>query len=212
MGNFFDAESGSIVNLLGSEFLLDGVLLENLVVGEAFTITERDVSLSGVLADGTPFDFDLNRTDTIFGDFFAPGSTLTVTLSGGLSVEGEGDFDLDGDVDGGDVDFYIGSLGQPATGELAILDLDADGQITLADHNLHVSTLVTTSNGVTGALLGDVNLDGSVDVLGDGFDLIGSLGQSVPSRAQGDLNADGFVTVLGDAFILVADLGNSNSP
>ena len=74
---------------------------------------------------------------------------------------------------------------------MAQLDLDTDGEVTLADHNLHVTTLVTTSNGVTGTPLGDVNLDGSVDVLGDGFALIGGLGQSVTSRAQGDLNADG---------------------
>ena len=95
---------------------------------------------------------------------------------------------------------------------MAQLDLDTDGEVTLADHNLHVTTLVTTSNGVTGTPLGDVNLDGSVDVLGDGFALIGGLGQSVTSRAQGDLNADGIVNVLGDAFILIGDLGNSNEP
>ena len=73
-----------------------------------------------------------------------------------------------------------------------------------------MSTLVTTSNGITGALLGDVDLDGSVNVLSDAFALIGSLGQSVTSRAQGDLNADGVVNVLADAFILIGDLGNSN--
>ena len=69
-----------------------------------------------------------------------------------------------------------------------------------------------TSNGVTGALLGDINLDGTVDVLNDAFILVGSLGQSVTSRAQGDLNADGEVTVLGDAFILVSQLGQSTDP
>ena len=130
-----------------------------------------------------------------------------------VNVEPEpitGDFDADGDVDGDDVDFYISNLNQPATGELEQLDLDGDGNVTLADHNFHVTTLVTTSNGVTGALLGDVNLDGVVNVLSDGFALVGSLGQSVTSRAQGDLNADGVVNVLGDGFILVGQLGQSN--
>lgn len=133
-------------------------------------------------------------------------------LVGAIGLEKIGDFDVDGDVDGDDVDFYIGNLNQPATGNLAQLDLDGDGQVTLADHNLHVTTLVVTSNGVTGALLGDVNLDGTVDVLGDAFALIGSLGLSVTSRSQGDLNADGMVDVLGDAFILVGQLGQSNDP
>ena len=121
-----------------------------------------------------------------------------------------GDFDTDGDVDGGDVDFYIGRLDQPATGDLAQLDLDGDGTVTIADHNLHVTTLVVTSNGVTGALVGDVDLDGVVDVLSDAFALIGSLCQSVTSRSEGDLNADGVGTVLGDAFILISQLGQSN--
>ena len=87
------------------------------------------------------------------------------------------------------------------------MDLDGDGDVTIADHNLHVTTLVVTSNDLTGALPGDVNLDGTVDVLTDAFALVGSLSQSVTSRSQGDLDADGVVTVLGDAFILVGDLG-----
>lgn len=123
-----------------------------------------------------------------------------------------GDFDNDGDVDGDDVDFYIGNIGSAAAGQLAQLDLDADGTVSLADHNTHVTTLVQTANGVTGALLGDVNLDGAVDVLTDAFALVGNLNQSATRRAQGDLNADGTVNVLGDGFILVGGLGQSNEP
>ena len=121
-----------------------------------------------------------------------------------------GDFDADGDVDGDDVDFYIGNLGQAATGEFAQLNLNDDSQVTLADHDLHLTTLVVTSNGVTGALLGDVNLDGTVDVLTDAFVLIANLGGSATSHSQGDLNADGIVDVLGDAFLLISQLGQSN--
>lgn len=121
-----------------------------------------------------------------------------------------GDFDADGDVDGDDVDFYIGNLNQAAEGAFAQLDLNGDGQVTLADHDLHLTTLVVTSNGVTGALLGDVNLDGTVDVLTDAFALIANLGGSATSHSQGDLNADGIVDVLGDAFLLISQLGQSN--
>lgn len=139
---------------------------------------------------------------------FSTATTARIFFDVGLL----GDFDNDGDVDGAEVDFYIGNLGQQATGEFTLLDLDGDGDVTIADHNLYVTTLVVTSNGVTGALLGDVDLDGTVDVLSDAFALVGSLGQSVTSRSQGDLNADGVVDVLNDAFILVAQLGQSNEP
>ena len=121
-----------------------------------------------------------------------------------------GDFNSDGDVDGDDVDFFIGGLGEQATGDFAQLDLDGDGEVTLADHDLIVTTLVVTSNGVAGALLGDVDLTGGVDVLSDGFTLVGSLGMIVTSRSQGDLDADGRIDVLNDAFRLIADLGQSN--
>ena len=205
VGRDFDAFSGSEVSLFGSEFLLNDVLLESLVPGEAFTITERNVLLSGMLTDGTPLDFNRNGTNSFSQDFFDPASTLTVTM-----VE-EGDFDFDGDVEIDDVDFYIGSLGLFATGELVRLDLDSVGVVTVADHNLHVNALVTASNAVTGRLLGDVSLDGSVNVLDDAFELVGNLGLSVTSQAQGDLNADGVVNVLGDAFLLVGNLDESTS-
>ena len=99
----------------------------------------------------------------------------------------------------------------PANGDLAQLDLDTDGFVTLADHDLHVTSLVMTSNGRVGALVGDINLDGSVDVLNDAFAFIAGLGGSVSGYANGDLNADGVVNVLGDAFRLVANLGQTNA-
>ena len=123
-----------------------------------------------------------------------------------------GDFDLDGDVDADDIDFYSGNLGLASTGDLAQLDLDEDDLVTLADHDLHVTTLVETSNGRTGSLLGDINLDGSVDVLNDAFALVSGLGGSTGGYANGDLNADGVINVLDDAFRLIANLGQTNDP
>ena len=80
VGDTFEARNGSTMNLLGSDFVLDGVLLDDLVLGEAFTILDRDVTLSGLLADGSPFSFDLDSvpTPTQFG--FEPDATVTVTL------------------------------------------------------------------------------------------------------------------------------------
>ena len=120
-----------------------------------------------------------------------------------------GDFNSDGSVDAVDIDFYAGNLGSPAVGDLAQLDLDADDHITIADHDLHITTLVETSNPQSGTLIGDVNLDGAVDVLNDAFALVAGLGGSVGGYANGDLNADEQINVLGDAFRLVSNLGQT---
>ena len=121
-----------------------------------------------------------------------------------------GDFDVDGDVDIADIDFYVGLIESPATGDLAQLDLDGDGLITFSDLEIHVTSFVQTSNGETGTFLGDFDLDGTVDVLNDAFVLIGSLGTSSSSYAEGDINLDGIVDVLGDAFIFIGNLGSTN--
>ena len=83
-GDSFDARSGSFVNLFGTEFFLNGSLIDASSLGEPFAIFDRgeDVVLSGVFADGTLFDFDLNSNSSpIFSslDFFASDSTLTIT-------------------------------------------------------------------------------------------------------------------------------------
>ena len=118
-----------------------------------------------------------------------------------------GDFDTDGDVDVDDINFYTNNLGQPASFN-PDMDLNNDQLINLADHDLHVSTLVQT-NGLSGTVIGDINFDGTVNVLGDAFALIANLGFSDVGYGQGDLNADGRVDVLGDAFRLISNLGMS---
>ncbi|MDA8564210.1 hypothetical protein N9L06_07155 [Mariniblastus sp.] len=129
-------------------------------------------------------------------------------LNGGLI----GDFDNDNDVDLDDIDFYVGNLGSPAQFGFAQLDLNSDAQITLDDFELHVTTFVRTNNGQTGTFIGDLNLNGTVDVLGDALTLIGNLGNPATSYGQGDLNLDGTVDVLDDAFTLIAMLGSTNEP
>ena len=76
--------SGGEVNLFGTEFALDGNPIENLVLDEEFIVTNRNVTLSGILADGSFIETDLN---TQFGNFSgnnpdgaATGATVTVTL------------------------------------------------------------------------------------------------------------------------------------
>ena len=146
------------------------------------------------------FGFDWTVDHPITHDF----SLLSTTLAG--------DFNMDGSVDDEDIDFYSGNLDRAAVGSLLQLDLNNDAGVTLADHDIHVTTLVETSNGVFGTFLGDINLDGNVDVLGDAFILVSNLSSLASvGWGDGDLNADGQIDVLGDAFRLIGNLGQSNT-
>ena len=80
IGSNFAADSGSEINVFGTEFFLSGTPVDNLVLGET-TILElgEDVALSGLLADGTPFDFGNN---SLPNRGIRSGATLTVTLVG----------------------------------------------------------------------------------------------------------------------------------
>lgn len=166
--------------------------------GRSFDISSGFPVLSTVGVDGAVLATN--------GDVGSPGFTPLVPATSLV-----GDFEPDGDVDADDIDFYSGNIGQAATGNLAQLDFDGDGIVTLDDHQFHIETYVQTPNG-PGTFVGDINLDGSVNVLGDAFALVGSLGlTSGAGYANGDLNADGAVNVLGDAFALVGNLGRNNA-
>lgn len=108
-GAFF-ADSGSEVHLLGTEFSLDGILLDSLIPGQSLSIFDRESILSGILADGSSFSFNLNSLDRYSGDYFDSAALLTVSLA--LS----GDFDFDGDVDGSDL---LALQRNPDVGDLA---------------------------------------------------------------------------------------------
>ena len=82
-GDSFDARSGSFVNLFATEFSINDSLISELEIGETITIFDRgdDLILSGLFADGTRFDFELNSS-TVFSntrDSFDSGATLTIT-------------------------------------------------------------------------------------------------------------------------------------
>ena len=198
---------GGSVDLNGTLGLVTGALLDA-EVGDRFRILEAG-SLGGSQFDSINFEavgaFDF---DVIYGTDFVDVEVLGVD-PGPFNIFG--DFDLDGDVDADDIDFYSGNVDfEFAQGEFAQLNQNGDGLITLADHNTLVFTLAETSNGQTGTFLGDFNLDGRVDVLEDAFTLVGNLGSENAGFADGDVNADGRVDVLVDAFALVTNLGNSN--
>ena len=207
---FRNDDSGS-VNFTGTEFTLDGVPITDLGTTE---INDRNVTLAGVLADGSAFSFELDTTvpanlEGGSGDFFSSAGSVSVTLVPSSVL---GDFDGNGVVDCDDLDGYIGNLetavvaGSPE----AALDFNGDGMLTLADANSTITDLVVTPNGITGTFPGDFNCDGTVDVLNDAFALVNNLGGTVTSYAQGDASFDGAVDVLNDAFTLINNLGSTN--
>ena len=175
-----------------SDFFFNGDVADGILNG---VITE--VSFQSPFGSGNAVDFSIQRI-SVLSDVVIPG-----------------DFDRDGNVDADDIDFYKNQI-DLTVADAAFnpdLDLDLNNVIDLDDHALHIETLVQTSTEFVGTSIGDVNLDGVVDVLGDAFILIANLGSSAPvGYAGGDLNADCIVDVLSDAFALIANLGNSNSP
>ena len=83
----------AVVNLFGTDFAIDGVPISGLPLNGVFEITNRDVTLSGTLSDGSTFSNFLDSTtpigalnfDPVFGEvlpgFATPGSTVNVILT-----------------------------------------------------------------------------------------------------------------------------------
>ena len=167
-------------------------------------LPEADLQASGLLAT----DFKLNKASDstrydhlpLIVDFAASDSLFLLA----------GDFDADGDVDLVDLNQYSGLIGEVASGDLAKLDLDEDGFVGANDAIYLYENLVETSNGNVGTFAGDLNLDGIVDVLDDGFGFISNLNQPAVSWSQGDFNFDQVVDVVGDGFLLIQNLDRSN--
>jgi len=154
-------------------------------------------------ADGAGID-TIGAFDPV-DDGSTPGTLIGGGGGGGLT----GDLNGDDVVDCLDVNEYAGNIGESPTGALADLDLNTDDAITLEDVQFLIADLVVASNGITGTIVGDMNCDGQVSILGDALILVTNLGSNAV-YTEGDLNLDGTVNVLGDALILVTNLGMTN--
>jgi len=129
-GGDFDVSSGEI-NLFGGNLALDGVPLEGLTMGEAFTVANRGQTLSGMFADRSEFSFDLNVGNVLGGDFFDSDVTLTVTLVEVDPAPIVGDVDQDGTVGFSDVPTFISVL---ASGVFQFeADIDQNGVVDFSD-------------------------------------------------------------------------------
>ena len=216
----------SLIFTFDQDVIFTSIELESVVATDTFDVLVDGVALLETTGDDAFIDdLGLLGTTTI-----AAGSEITFAIGGNVSngslrmesfevrVVAEtailGDFNGDGTVDVDDIDFYIGNIGAEdteGTEELAQLDLNGDENITIEDLNFHITTLAETSNGVQGALLGDLNLDGRVDVLGDAFELIANIGSNGEiSYGLGNINGDLMVDILNDAVLLIGNLGLNN--
>lgn len=117
---------GTEFHLFVTEAAVGGVTIGDLDIGESQTIDVRDVLLTGRLAEGMPFAFDLNTEfDRIDLDgYFSPFVKLTVTR-----VFNPGDYNGDRVVDDRDRDVWTAAL---LNGDLAA-DGNYDGLVDNAD-------------------------------------------------------------------------------
>lgn len=125
------ATSGSDIHVFGKQFMLDGVdVTSSLEQNVAFTITQRGVSLTGILADGTPFGFVLNPSSGVSSaDVFDPLATLSVTLVL------PGDYNADGVVGVADYTIWRNALGSQVTAGTGA-DGNFDSIVSNADYSI----------------------------------------------------------------------------
>ena len=194
VGDNFHAFRDSNINLFGSNFVLDGVSLnDSLTNNVAFTIDDRDVILSGRLEDGLEFSFELNSVfdPDIDQDFFRSDATLTVTLVSTVSttITHVPLFTLDGDSAN---DSFGGSVSGAG-------DVNGDGVDDLIvgassdDNNGLSSGSARVFSGVDGSVLYNFEGDSEGDIFG------------VEVSGAGDVNGDGF------ADLIVGALGDDDN-
>ena len=97
IGDKLEVFSGGRLNVIGSEFFIDGEPLEGLVLDEPFEITRRGGAvLSGTLLDGGGFSFDLNASNPAgnpLEDVFYGTAVVFVTRTSGDEPPPEPDDD-----------------------------------------------------------------------------------------------------------------------
>ena len=138
VGRDFRADSESVVNIIGSQFSIDDTPISNLQPEQTVTIYDRDGTLSGVLADGTPFSFDLNP---FIDGYFRPDATLTVTLVEPTLLLG--DVDMNGEVNFFDIQPFIDVLASQQF--QAEADIDRNGVVNFFDIQPFIDILAGTN-------------------------------------------------------------------
>ena len=196
IGGSFGRSAFSEFNVFGSNFAIDGEPLASLANGGTMRISQRDVTLSGLLADGSEFSFDLDSSQfrfdavvrvTVGERVFAQDVTHVplFTFDGdsaddsfGTSVSGAGDVNGDGFDD-----LIVGAPNDDNNGE----DSGSARVFSGADGSILYNFLGDSTNDGFGR-----SVSGAGDVNGDGFaDLIVSARQGTNNAARVFSGADG---------------------
>ena len=160
IGKRLRVAAGSELHLLGSEFLFDGLPIEDLTSPGAsvlFTSRDRIKGLSGHLDDGALFDFSTSDREKALGySYMSADATIRLTLTR-LRL----DCDRDDEVSASDLDCF-----------------GVSGEVDQLADTLHQ----------LGTLLGDLNLDGKVG-FEDFLVFSANFGRGDATYLQGDLNS-----------------------
>ena len=131
MSTVSEAFDGSEIHLFGTSFAIQGVTIDGLQIGVPIEIEQRDVMLSGSLANLSEFSFYLRSKYGYFPylprDYFDENALLTVTL-----VHNPGDYNGDGHVD--DEDYLVWQAAM-LTGDLAA-DGNYDRLVSQEDYSV----------------------------------------------------------------------------
>ncbi len=123
-------------------------------------------------------------------------------------ADNDSDFNGDSTWDKIDIDALVSVIAAGTHG--SAFDLNDDGQVDLADRDQWLASAAAANGFGRPYLVGDIDLNGKVDVLGDAATLVSNLFSSTPNWSFGDLDANGQVDVLGDAVLLISNLSRSN--
>jgi hypothetical protein len=102
------ADDDSLIHLYVLDFNLNGVELPDIQIGETTTIELRNLSLNGILADGSPIKLDMSIIHPILGGNFEDNVVVKVTLFDILP----GDYNDDGIVNAADYIVWKNHEGQ----------------------------------------------------------------------------------------------------
>jgi|GEM_PF-3102660 len=123
------------LELQGVAFEIDGVPIDSLAPNTPHPVTQRGVTLSGRLADGSTFDLPLDANALSDEYYVHPDADLLVTLVAPLCPA---DVQTDGVLDQGDIASFV----ERFLAQDPRADLNADGVIDIADIGLFVNAFL----------------------------------------------------------------------
>ena len=124
------ALTGSTINIFGSDFAFNGVPVSGMTENAARLVSERNVTLTATLEDGSPFEIFLRSFDPGFPtpDVAVTNSTITLTLT---ARPCPGDCDGSGEVAFADLVSQLFAFGPVDDGSEC--DTDGSGNVDFSD-------------------------------------------------------------------------------